>query len=172
MLDLSRIESNQLEVQVSDVELGEVVDECIALVEADAAERGVRILRDSETLCASIVVADPMRLKQVLLNLISNAVKYGRRDGEVLIDTRIEKPAWLRIMVGDDGPGIPYEKQDALFTAFDRLGQQHTRTEGTGIGLVIAKQLVELMGGRIDFDSVPGQGTRLWIDLPGHLQDQ
>lgn len=112
------------------------------------------------------IQADRGRLQQVLGNLLSNAIKYNRPGGEVHLRVGRPEPGWTRIEVTDTGIGIPAGRQDEVFQRFNRLGAENSAVEGTGIGLAIARELTEAMGGRMDFDSTEGQGSRFWIDLP------
>jgi signal transduction histidine kinase/CheY-like chemotaxis protein/sensor domain CHASE-containing protein len=165
VLDLAKIEAGRMTVDVEDVSPAEVVRDCLAFVQPLADRRGIRIFLGRSLEDGVRVRADRMRLKQILLNLISNAVKYNRDGGIVTVDCRDAGEDLLRIAVTDGGPGIPVEKQKELFQPFRRLGAETTEIEGTGIGLVLAKQLVELLGGRIGFESTVGQGSTFWIDV-------
>jgi CheY-like chemotaxis protein len=111
------------------------------------------------------VRADRQRLRQVLLNLGSNAVKYNEAGGTVAFTVEEAPQHRVRISVRDTGPGIPLEQQDMLFVPFSRLGAEHSGVEGTGVGLALSKQLVEVMGGTIGVDSAPGQGSTFWVEL-------
>lgn len=110
--------------------------------------------------------ADPTRLKQALLNLLTNACKYNRTGGTVSIECNAVEDSRVRISIRDTGRGIPIELLDKLFQPFSRLGAESSSIEGTGIGLVISRQLIELMGGRIGVDSQAGVGSTFWIELP------
>jgi signal transduction histidine kinase len=110
-------------------------------------------------------MADETRLKQALLNLVTNAVKYNREGGVVHLSCRLTGPETMRILVRDEGPGIPLDKQERVFEPFDRLGVETGTVEGTGIGLTIARILVERMGGKIGLESTPGEGALFWIEL-------
>src|SRR5262249_36145739 len=112
------------------------------------------------------VCADNQRLKQVLLNLLGNGVKYNRPDGEVSLTWQILPDGRVRLAVRDTGPGICPQKQPRLFNPFDRLGAEATAVEGTGLGLVLSKKLTEAMGGTLDLISMPGGGTTVFVDLP------
>jgi CheY-like chemotaxis protein/anti-sigma regulatory factor (Ser/Thr protein kinase) len=111
------------------------------------------------------IQADYTRTKQVLLNLISNALKYNRKNGSVSVTCSVEHAGSVRIIVQDTGPGIAEDKIDLLFQPFNRLGQEFGTKEGTGIGLVITKQLVEMMDGTIGVESTPGEGATFWIEF-------
>ena len=106
-----------------------------------------------------------MQLRQVLLNLISNAIKYNEEGGTVTIDGTRHTPGFVRVAVIDTGQGIPENLQEHIFEPFNRLGRETSNIQGSGIGLTIAKELVELMGGNIGFSSGSG-GSTFWIELP------
>ena len=111
-----------------------------------------------------IVRADAMRLKQVLVNLLSNAVKYNCENGYITLDSKLMNKQRLRILVNNSGEGLTKENIDKLFTPFERLNKENN-IEGTGIGLVIAKHLVELMNGTIGVESTPDEGTTFWVEF-------
>lgn len=110
--------------------------------------------------------ADPGRLKQVLLNVLSNAIKYNRDKGIVTVNAAATVGDMFRISVTDTGPGIAADKFDDVFRPFSRLGMEASKIEGTGIGLTISRQLIEAMGGRLDFESTLGEGCTFWVDVP------
>jgi PAS domain S-box-containing protein len=165
ILDLSRIETGNISMSISRVEPATTINACIALVNNAARERGL-VIHVPDFPNMPTVKADPVRLKQVLLNLLMNAIKYNSTGRRVDLKFSREEHGIARFEISDDGPGIPFEKQDALFTAFDRLGMEAKNIEGTGIGLTISKKLIELMGGKIGFRSNLGQGATFWLDLP------
>jgi PAS domain S-box-containing protein len=162
VLDLSRIEAGHLEVKPVDVDLGNLLYECLNLTRPDADVRGIEF-RNAILPGRVFVVADQIRLKQVLLNLLSNAVKYNRPAGTVSIDCTLEDGCWV-ICVADTGAGLTRAQQARLFTPFERLGTD--QAEGTGVGLALCKHLMALMGGRIWVSSEAGEGCRFWISLP------
>lgn len=162
VLDLSRIEAGHLEVKPVDVDLGNLLYECLSLTRPDADVRGIEF-RNSILPGQVYVVADQIRLKQVLLNLLSNAVKYNRPAGTVSIDCNLEGGCWF-ICVADTGSGLTRAQQARLFTPFERLGTD--QAEGTGVGLALCKHLMTLMGGRIWVTGEAGVGCRFWISLP------
>lgn len=164
ILDLSAIESGKLAVLQEPVCMAEVLWECQTMSEPQAQERGIHLifpLLDTRLL----VKADRTRVKQVLINLLSNAIKYNRNEGTVEVDCNVLESGRIRISVRDTGPGLPPEKLAQLFQQFNRLGQEAGSVEGTGIGLVVTKQLVELMGGTIGVESTVGMGSRFWFEL-------
>ena len=164
ILDLAAIESGKLAVSQEPVCMAEVLCECQTMSEPQAQERGIHLifpLLDTRLL----VKADRTRVKQVLINLLSNAIKYNRDEGTVEVDCTTLESGRIRISVKDTGPGLPPEKLAQLFQQFNRLGQETGSVEGTGIGLVVTKQLVELMGGTIGVESTVGMGSRFWFEL-------
>jgi CheY-like chemotaxis protein len=146
--------------------LDDVLKQCIKLIEPLAGQRNIQLINNmpDDCLCRSIFV-DATRLKQVLLNLMSNAVKYNHDQGTVTIECKVLNNNRLRISVTDTGSGITKDQQQLLFQPFERLGADKSEIEGTGIGLVITKRLIELMQGTIGVKSIPGQGSTFWIDV-------
>lgn len=164
ILDLATIESGKLVVSQEPICVAEVMCECRAMSEPQAQERGIHLIFPSpET--DFFIKADRTRVKQVLINLLSNAIKYNRSGGTVEVSCSRVAPERIRINVKDTGPGLPPEKLAQLFQQFNRLGQESGSVEGTGIGLVVTKQLVELMGGSIGVESIVGVGSVFWFEL-------
>jgi PAS domain S-box-containing protein len=164
ILDLAKIESGRLTLSREPVSLDHLMLECRAMIEPQAQLRGIG-MQFPRFDTPNFVVADRTRLKQVLINLLFNAVKYNRPGGTVVVDCTAVAPNSLRVSVTDTGEGLPAEKLAQLFQPFNRLGKEAGIEEGTGIGLVVAKQLVELMGGSIGADSTVGAGTVFWVEL-------
>ncbi len=164
VLDLAQVESGRLALSPEPLRLHELVDEAAMLTDPMARPRGLRLQR--RVAPELVVLADRMRLKQVLLNLLSNAAKYGRPGSQVLLEAAASGPGRVRLTVSDQGPGIAPELLDQLFKPFSRLGAERGTVEGAGIGLALSRQLMELMGGRIGVDSRPGEGADFWIELP------
>jgi len=160
VLDLARIESGHLALSPEVVGLYEVVKDTVDLIGPLAAERALRIHAPSLPECAWSVQADPQRLKQVLLNLASNAVKYNHHGGSISLSCQAGEDGRIRIAVADTADKLP-----RLFTQFDRLGAEHSEVQGTGMGLVLAKRLAEAMGGALTVDSLEGQGTTFTLEL-------
>ncbi|MFZ2726154.1 MAG: PAS domain S-box protein [Methylococcaceae bacterium] len=164
ILDLAKVESRQVPLSEEPVSLAEVMLECQGMIEPQAQQRGITLSFPSFDV-PYFVRADRVRLKQVLINLLSNAIKYNQPKGTVRVDCHIMNAENTRITVTDTGMGLSAEKITQLFQAFNRLGQEASGVEGTGIGLVVAKRLVELMGGVIGVQSTVGVGSEFWFEL-------
>jgi signal transduction histidine kinase/ActR/RegA family two-component response regulator len=163
ILDLAKVEAGALTLSMEPVGLAEILAECRSMIEPLAAQRGIRVLFPAAGDVR--VQADRTRLKQVLINLLSNAVKYNREGGGVTVDCVAAGPERLRLSVQDTGMGLRPDQVAALFQPFNRLGQENGVQEGTGIGLVFTKRLVEMMKGEIGVTSSPGAGSVFWIEL-------
>jgi signal transduction histidine kinase len=166
VLDLAKIEAGMVELSIEDVCAKTVLDECLSLIHTMANERGIEIAVGEGFKTAAKIRADHTRLRQSLLNLMSNAVKYNREKGKITLDCHETPGATLHISVTDTGEGIPGDMLGKLFEPFSRLRAENTNIEGTGIGLTITKQLIERMDGHIGVDSEVGKGSTFWIDLP------
>lgn len=166
ILDLAKIEGGRVSVALEDVVLDDLMLECTATVQPLAEKTGISVSVDQGIENGPVIVhADPTRLKQVLINLMSNAVKYNRHGGSVSI--RVQRmPDTARVSVTDTGLGIPPEKLPELFKPFSRLGQEFSGIEGTGIGLSITQKLMHLMKGEIGVESSVGAGSTFWLELP------
>ncbi|HTM11338.1 MAG TPA: PAS domain S-box protein [Bryobacteraceae bacterium] len=164
ILDLAQIESGKLALSREPTSLADVMLECQAMIEPQGEKRGIRMtFPHSGT--PYFVDADRTRLKQVLINLLSNAIKYNQPNGTVVVDCRMNTPERVRVSIADSGAGLPPELLQQLFQPFNRLGQERSTEEGTGIGLVMSKRLVEMMGGIIGVDSTVGMGSVFWFEL-------
>jgi PAS domain S-box-containing protein len=164
ILDLAKIESRQIPLSEEPVLLAEVMLECQGMSEPQAQQHGIKLIFPASD-THYFVRADRTRLKQVLINLVSNAIKYNRQQGTVQVECAKSAPAQIRISIRDTGAGLPPEQLEQLFQPFNRLGQEAGGEEGTGIGLVVAKRLVELMGGVIGVESTVGTGSVFWFEL-------
>jgi signal transduction histidine kinase/CheY-like chemotaxis protein len=163
ILDLAKVESGAVALSMEPVGVDDVVLECRAMIEPLAAARGIRTVFPEP--CGRMVRADRMRLKQVLLNLLSNAVKYNREGGAVVLSCLPGGPGRIRMSVQDTGVGLSHDQLGHLFEPFNRLGQENGTQEGTGIGLVLTRHLVEMMGGEIRVKSSTGFGSVFSIEL-------
>ena len=164
VLDLAMVESGKMSVSPEPVSLAQVISECQAMMEPQSQQRGISMTFPKLNIPYH-VIADRTRVKQVLINLLSNAIKYNREQGTVAVTCTATSPERIRISVSDPGPGLPPEKLTQLFQPFNRLGQEGSAEEGTGIGLVMSKRLVELMGGVIGVESSAGAGSVFWFEL-------
>src|SRR5439155_26267997 len=156
VLDIARIETGRIPLSVEPVAADEVASEVVDLIRPLAAERGVEVR--FEDLDVEWIMADRQRVKQVLLNLLSNGVKYNRAGGTVVLRGRRAPGDRVAIEVSDNGPGIAPADVARLFVPFERLGAESTGIEGTGLGLALSKRLAEAMGGTLEVESVAGQG--------------
>ncbi len=166
VLELSKIEAGKIGLSVETVELEPLVQECVAMLVGRASNANIEIANETPDHPLPKLKSDRIRLQQILLNLLSNAVKYNRDGGKVTFSYEHLNDDRLRIMLKDTGHGIPADKQVDLFEPFCRLGREAGEIEGSGIGLTITKQLVELLGGFIDFESTEDEGSKFWIDIP------
>jgi PAS domain S-box-containing protein len=176
ILDLAQIESGKLALSREPTSLADVMLECQAMIEPQAQKRGIKMTFPQSGI-PYFVDADRTRLKQVLINLLSNAIKYNQANGAVVVDCTLIGakqgiPERIRVSVRDTGAGLPPDMISQLFQPFNRLGQERSIEEGTGIGLVMSKRLVELMGGLIGVDSVVGLGSVFWFELSSTLEPQ
>lgn len=165
VLDLAKIESGRLDLVLEPIDVGLFVSECIDFVATLAVQRNITINNKTPATTKLAVNADPTRIRQVLLNLLTNAMKYNRPNGSVNVVTTSDEGR-VRISVENTGLGLTAEQMQHLFEPFNRLGMEGGNIEGTGIGLVISKRLIELMGGVIGAQSVAGQGSTFWLELP------
>jgi PAS domain S-box-containing protein len=176
VLDISRIESGRLSLSLEPVQLSSIIPEMTDVVKLQAAERHIRISFVDSADNLLFVKSDRQRLKQVLLNLLNNAIKYNHDSGSIWIKVALQPDAgkeqkMVRISVIDTGIGISKEFIPKLFTPFERIGADKTSTEGTGLGLSVVKKLMEAMNGNFGIESISGEGSTFWIELP-HIESQ
>jgi signal transduction histidine kinase/CheY-like chemotaxis protein len=166
VLDISRVESGNIALSPEPVRAGDVIGETLDLIGPLAVQRGIHLVTDNGNAWGGYVFADRQRTKQILLNLLANAVKYNRPRGTVSVSCRLTGDGRARFVVTDTGPGIAAEHLSMLFVPFERLGAEHTDVEGTGIGLALSKRLADAMGATLGVDSALGQGSTFWLELP------
>jgi PAS domain S-box-containing protein len=164
ILDLAVIESGKLSLSKESVSLSEVMNECQAMMEPQAQQRGI-VMRFPRFDAPVFVNADRTRLKQIVINLVSNAVKYNTEGGTIIVSCTASGSERIRLSVKDTGAGLPPEKLAQLFQPFNRLGQEASGVAGTGIGLVMSKRLANLMGGVLGVESTVGVGSTFWCEL-------
>jgi PAS domain S-box-containing protein len=165
MLDIARIESGQVRVEERDFELCELLDAALHMSAPQAEALGVSLRATYRPGCAMLMRTDPGRLRQVLLNLLSNAIKYNRPGGWVSLEVQRDEHL-VHLLVRDNGLGMSEAQRAQLFQPFNRLGRENSEVQGTGIGLVVVRQLVDLMGGEITIESRPDKGTLVRVTLP------
>lgn len=166
LLDLSRIETGKLELNIRNIGIAQIVADSLDLVVSNLIKNKHITIENNISDTALCVKGDEQRLRQVLINLLSNAVKYNRHNGKVILNCEIQQDGKVRVQVTDTGIGIASDKLPLLFNPFERLGQQHGSIDGAGIGLYVCKHLIEAMHGEIGAESAKGKGSTFWFVLP------
>lgn len=166
ILDLSRIEAGHLDISLEIISLNELIFSCITMTQPLADKSGIHLNDHISTDPAHNIYVDCRRFKQVVLNLLSNAVKYNRENGEVILSCKVLSNGYVRLLIEDTGLGIDDKHKEKIFEPFERLAARKIIIGGTGIGLVITKRLIEAMGGKVGFESILGQGSCFWVDVP------
>jgi signal transduction histidine kinase len=161
---LAVIDSGKVLLYIETLSLAEVLNDVEAMLEHQAQKRGINMIFPRSGI-PYFVKADRIRVKQVLVNLLSNAIKYNKPSGSVTVSYTEKSNQRIRICVEDTGEGLTVENIAQLFQPFNRLGKESSKEEGTGIGLVVSKRIVELMGGEIGVESTVGKGSVFWVEL-------
>ena len=169
ILDLAMIESGKVKLSTAKVSLNEVLHECEAMISTQAVQKGIQLLFPCFDHQLHIN-ADYVRFKQIMLNLLSNALKYNRKNGTITVQCNLKQNNKVRIGIHDTGEGLSTEQIALLFQPFNRLGRSGGVDAGTGIGLVVTKHLTELMGGIIGVASTPGEGCEFWVEFDAYCQ--
>lgn len=166
VLDLSKIESGNLQLSTKKIDIIPIVDNVISISQSIANEKNISLKYEDIPRESCFAEIDARRFKQAVFNLISNAIKYNKPNGSVIVSFKKRENGRVRIGIQDTGYGIAEDKQDKIFQPFERLGVETETIEGSGIGLTISKQLIESMGGEIGFESIHQEGSLFYIDFP------
>lgn len=166
VLDLSKIVSQKLPIQQEKLKLSEVVQNCLMLIRPLSLSKSINIIDNLTPTCQLMILADLSGIRQVLLNLLSNAVKYNHAGNSITVSYELTAGHAVKVKVADTGPGLSEEQLSQLFQPFERLSAKNSCIEGAGIGLVIAKKLIEAMNGNIGVKSTVGEGSCFWIEIP------
>ena len=164
ILDLAAIDSGKILLHIETLSLAETLNDVKAMLELQAKQRGINMLFPNPDI-TYFAKADRVRVKQVFANLLSNAIKYNKSNGSITVSYCKKSNQCIRICVEDTGEGLTVENMAQLFQPFNRLGKESSQEEGTGIGLVVSKRIVELMGGSIGVESTVGKGSMFWVEL-------
>lgn len=166
VLDLNQIEAEGLDLNMEYIPVSDIVEGSIDLLRIRAGRDGVQICDQTANLDPPLLWTDREQLTKALSSLLSNSIKYNSKGGTVTVVCENIPDHKLRISVQDTGEGIPIENQSALFMPFERLGREAGKIEGAGIGLLLTRQIIELLGGKISFESEAGKGSTFWLDVP------
>ena len=165
VLELSKIESGALPLSIDSYRLIDLLNDCLITIMPIANKQEIKIDNNIKPTSTYIIHVDKILFRQIILNLLSNAIKYNQKNGEVIIDCSPVEDNILNISISDTGRGLTTEQQSHLFKSFDRAGAENSHIAGTGLGLVISKDLIEKMNGTIGFESEAGKGSRFWIQI-------
>ena len=166
VLELSKIESGMVPLSINSYRLIDLLNDCLITIMPIANEQEIKIDNNINPTSTYIINVDKTRFRQVILNLLSNAIKYNQKNGKVVIDCMPVDDNMLNVSISDTGRGLTSEQQSHIFKPFDRAGAENSHILGSGLGLVISKDLIEQMNAKIGFESEIGKGSRFWIQIP------
>ena len=166
VLELAKIESGNTPLSISDYNLNKLLNDSLSIIKPAADKREINIINKISSSTNPYILIDEVKFRQIMLNLLSNAVKYNAENGEIIIQCSPIDENKLQLSVTDTGRGLSPEQLDHIFRPFDRIGAEASGIEGTGLGLVISKDLIELMNGEIGVESELGKGSRFWLNIP------
>ena len=166
LLDLAKIESGNVNLSIDSHNLNKLLSGCISIIKPAADKQSIQIDDKVSSLSNISINVDEKRFKQILLNILSNAIKYNVKNGKIIIECSPAEGNMLCLSVIDTGKGLTTKQKNSLFKSFGRVGAEYSPIEGTGLGLVISKDLIELMGGAIGIESDVGKGSRFWVKIP------
>lgn len=166
LFELSEIESGKVRLHIEGHNLKDILEPCLSMVKAAAEKMSIKINNNIDSLPEITVNVDNKRFKQVILNLLTNAIKYNKENGSVTIDCSLEDKKTLFLSITDTGKGINPQYHENIFNYFERAGQECSNIAGSGLGLAISKKLIDKMNGTIGFESTLGEGSRFWVKVP------
>lgn len=166
VLELAKIESGTLPLSIESYPLTDLINDCLLTMMPSANQQKIEINNKIDPLNSSMIKVDKTQFRQVIFNLLTNAIKYNQKNGKVIIDCMQINEQILRISISDTGKGLSAKQQSHIFKPFDRAGAENSHIPGTGLGLVISKDLIERMNGSIGFESEAGKGSCFWIQIP------
>lgn len=166
VLDMAEVEAGLAELTNEEVDINQSIEHCLTLIKDDAEKQNIQISNKCSYKSNSLVYGDRIRIKQILMHLLDNAIKYNKPYGEIFIDHHLKDDKTLHLEIKDTGIGIAENLQHLIFTPFNRLGVEYSEIQGAGIGLCVSKDLLKLMSGDIGFSSSKNTGSTFWIELP------
>lgn len=164
--DLASIETDQVNIHVDDFEIMPLLQDCVEHVYQFIHDKGISVSVKQGNCEKQLIRADSGRVREVMVNLLTNAVNYNKENGQITLGCKAGSNGFMRIEITDTGSGLTQEQQDIMFEPFTRLGQEYSDIKGTGVGLTICRKLVEVMDGQMGVESQEGKGSTFWVELP------